>query len=156
MTLHSTAFIASSKSDSAFDDLSASLRDPRPHPTEDALVQLGRALMTELVDVISDTALEDFRRNSGLDAALDFLPENPLPSVILVEPPLQLPHAELMNLVTQLKSYQLVDSVQMDMAWLERLQAILDLSERLIWVLGILLALAILLVVGNMILFLMD
>ena len=65
MTLHSTAFIASSKSDSAFDDLSASLRDPRPHPTEDALVQLGRALMTELVDVISDTALEDYQTMLG-------------------------------------------------------------------------------------------
>ena len=49
----------SAKSDSAFDDLSASLGDPRPHPAEEALVQLGRALMTELLDVISDTALED-------------------------------------------------------------------------------------------------
>jgi len=102
---------------------------------------------TEFID--ADKALEDFRNNSGLDEALEFLPENPLPSVILVEPPLQLPHDALMALVTQLKSYQLVDAVQMDMAWLERLQGILDLSERLIWVLGILLALAILLVVGN-------
>ncbi|MAD45415.1 MAG: cell division protein FtsX [Oceanospirillaceae bacterium] len=102
---------------------------------------------TEFID--ADSALDDFRANSGLEAALDFLPENPLPSVILVEPPLQLPHAELMKLVGQLNNYQLVDTVQMDMAWLERLQAILDLSERLIWVLGILLALAILLVVGN-------
>lgn len=53
----------SAKSDSAFDDLSASLGDTRPHPTEDALVQLGRALMTELLDVISDTALEDFQND---------------------------------------------------------------------------------------------
>ncbi|MDI1326986.1 MAG: type IV secretory system conjugative DNA transfer family protein [Brevundimonas sp.] len=53
----------SAKSDSAFDDLSASLGDPRPHPTEDALVQLGRALMTELLDVIADTALEDFQND---------------------------------------------------------------------------------------------
>ncbi|MDM8354273.1 DUF2493 domain-containing protein [Brevundimonas diminuta] len=65
MTLHSTASFASSKSDSAFDDLSTSLGDPRPHPTEDALVQLGRALMTELVDLISDTALEDYQTILG-------------------------------------------------------------------------------------------
>lgn len=58
MTHFNTAFSASSKTDSAFDDLTASLGDARPHPTEDALIQLGRALMTELVDVISDTALE--------------------------------------------------------------------------------------------------
>lgn len=40
-------------------------RDARPHPTEDALIQLGRALMTELVDVISDTALEDYQTILG-------------------------------------------------------------------------------------------
>ena len=67
MTFSSTASTASAsqKSDSAFDDLSAALGDPRPHPTEEALVQLGRALMTELVDVISDTALEDFQTILG-------------------------------------------------------------------------------------------
>ena len=53
------------KSDYAFDDLTASLGDQRPHPTEEALIQLGRALMTELVDMISDTALEDFQTILG-------------------------------------------------------------------------------------------
>lgn len=65
MTHFNTPFSASSKSDSAFDDLTASLGDARPHPTEEALVQLGRALMTELVDVISDTALEDYQTILG-------------------------------------------------------------------------------------------
>jgi hypothetical protein len=65
MTHFNTLFSASSKSDSAFDDLTASLGDARPHPTEDALIQLGRALMTELVDVISDTALEDYQTILG-------------------------------------------------------------------------------------------
>jgi len=59
MTFISTAVSAFAKTDSAFDDLTASLGDVRPHPPEDALVQLGRAIMTELVDVISGTALED-------------------------------------------------------------------------------------------------
>ena len=53
------------KSDSAFDDLTATLGDMRPHPTEEALVQLGHALMTELLDLISDTALEDFQTLLG-------------------------------------------------------------------------------------------
>ena len=53
------------KSDSAFDDLTATLGDMRPHPTEEALVQLGRALMTELLDLISETALEDFQTLLG-------------------------------------------------------------------------------------------
>jgi hypothetical protein len=37
------------------------LEDPRSHPPEDALLQLGHALMNELTDVTGDTALEDFQ-----------------------------------------------------------------------------------------------
>lgn len=50
---------AFSTSDTAFDVQAAALDDPRPHPTEAALEQLGRALMTELLDLVADTALED-------------------------------------------------------------------------------------------------
>lgn len=37
------------------------LDDPRPHPPEDALIQLGQVLMTELLDLVGETALEDFQ-----------------------------------------------------------------------------------------------
>lgn len=50
---------AFSTSDTAFDVQAAALEDARPHPTEAALVQLGQAVMTELLDLIGDTALED-------------------------------------------------------------------------------------------------
>ncbi|MGA0608432.1 DUF2493 domain-containing protein [Phenylobacterium sp. VNQ135] len=50
---------AFSSSDTTFDVQAAALEDPRPHPTEAALVQLGHALATELLDLIADTALED-------------------------------------------------------------------------------------------------
>jgi len=36
------------------------LEDPRPHPPEEALYQLGAGVMNELVDLLSETALEDF------------------------------------------------------------------------------------------------
>lgn len=65
MTFLTTPVSAFAKTDSAFDDLTVALDDPRPHPTEAALVQLGRVLLTELVDVISDTALEDYRTVIG-------------------------------------------------------------------------------------------
>ncbi|PZQ63458.1 MAG: pyruvate carboxylase [Phenylobacterium zucineum] len=42
-----------------FDAQTAALQDPRPHPTEPALVQLGQAFMSELLDVVLGTALED-------------------------------------------------------------------------------------------------
>lgn len=50
---------AFSARDTAFDVQAAALEDVRPHPTEEALVQLGRSLMTELLDVVACTALED-------------------------------------------------------------------------------------------------
>ena len=56
MTFSLHAFTAS---DTSFDVQAAALEDVRPHPTEDALVQLGHALMTELIDLVGDTALED-------------------------------------------------------------------------------------------------
>jgi hypothetical protein len=43
----------------AFDALTAALGDPRPHPTEAALSQLGQGLMTELLDLLLGSALED-------------------------------------------------------------------------------------------------
>ncbi|MBI1200360.1 MAG: DUF2493 domain-containing protein [Phenylobacterium sp.] len=58
MTFSLHDFVAS---DTAFDVQTSALEDPRPHPTEAALVQLGQALMTELVDLVSDTALEEVR-----------------------------------------------------------------------------------------------
>jgi hypothetical protein len=50
---------AFSTTDTTFDVQAAALEDVRPHPPEAALVQLGQAIMTELLDVIGDTALED-------------------------------------------------------------------------------------------------
>ncbi|MBI1198526.1 MAG: DUF2493 domain-containing protein [Phenylobacterium sp.] len=43
----------------AFDARTAALQDPRPHPTEPQLVQLGRALMGEVLDLVLGGALED-------------------------------------------------------------------------------------------------
>ncbi|WP_165191655.1 SLOG family protein [Caulobacter soli] len=45
----------------AFEAQALTLDDPRPHPPEDALTQLGHCVMTELLDLIADTALEDFQ-----------------------------------------------------------------------------------------------
>lgn len=97
----------------------------------------------------AERSLADFRQYSGLDAALEFLGENPLPSIILVEPPLGINQAQTTQLLEMLQQEYEVESVQVDMAWVERLYGLLSLTERIVWVLGLLLALAIVLVVGN-------
>lgn len=44
----------------AYEAQALQLEDSRTHPAEAALVQLGHALMTELLDVVGESALEDF------------------------------------------------------------------------------------------------
>lgn len=113
----------------------------------DRISQLPNVVTTHFIN--ADQALADFRETSGLQAALDLLTENPLPAVILVEPPLALVGEPLEALLATLGGYDLVDSVQLDMAWVDRLMSMLALGQRISVVLGVLLSLAILLVVGN-------
>ena len=49
------------KLDTDFDDQAAALGDPRTYPLEAQLAQLGTAIMTELLDAVDDTGLEDWR-----------------------------------------------------------------------------------------------
>lgn len=109
----------------------------------------GLDQVNKVVYVSPEQALEEFTEYGGISEALSFLDENPLPAVLLVEPPLGIDKEELNVLVAQIKSFKHVDSVQVDMAWVERLLALLALAQRLVVVVGVLLALAIVLVVGN-------
>lgn len=54
------SFIPSADHLTPYEAQAAGLEDPRPHPPEAALQQLGCCLMTELLDVVVATALEDF------------------------------------------------------------------------------------------------
>jgi cell division transport system permease protein len=105
--------------------------------------------VNNVVYVSPEQALEEFTQYGGISEALSFLDENPLPAVLLVEPPLGINKEQLNELVVEIKSFIHVDSVQVDMAWVERLLALLALAQRLVAVVGVLLALAIVLVVGN-------
>lgn len=94
-------------------------------------------------------ALEEFKQYSGLEDALTFLDENPLPAIIVVEPLLASSEEELNHLITELKELNAVKQLQVDMNWVKKLLSMLALGERIVMVLGCLLSLAIFLVVGN-------
>lgn len=103
------------------------------------------------VDYISRTqAMAEFRRLSGFGEALDALSENPLPSVLVVRPILsQTGPAAVQQLLGELEKLPEVDMAQLDMQWVKRLFALMEIGKRGVWVLAALLALAVLLVVGN-------
>jgi cell division transport system permease protein len=95
-------------------------------------------------------ALEEFKAASGFGEALEALDNNPLPAVIVVTPTLA--HSDAAHigaLVERLGKYRQVDIAQLDMQWVKRLYAIMDIVGRGVLVLGVLLSLAVLLIVGN-------
>ncbi|MDY6991232.1 MAG: permease-like cell division protein FtsX [Pseudomonadota bacterium] len=113
--------------------------------------QLRQRTDIENVQVITpQQALEEYRLFSGFGEALTALPENPLPAVLV----LQLASDTLdpkasEQLAQALNALPEVDIAQLDMRWLKRLLAIIELIQRGVLILAILLSLTVLLVVGN-------
>ena len=105
----------------------------------------------ELVELISkEQGLADFRQQSGFGETLDYLESNPLPDVLLVIPAdaFRTP-AKARELLAELERAREVDFGKLDVQWLERLQALLNLAEDILGGLGILLCLSVVLIVGN-------
>lgn len=96
--------------------------------------------------------MAEFRRWSGLGSALDALKDNPLPAAIVVRPRLAEgagDAAAVGALADALRTEPGVDQVQVDTDWVRRFTAILDGIRRVVTLLGVALAAAVLLVVGN-------
>lgn len=95
-------------------------------------------------------ALEEFSAQSGLADALEALDGNPLPAVLIVTPhTAHTTPAAAAALQKKLRGLPEVDLAQLDLEWVQRLAAIIDIARRGILVIGTLLALAVLLVIGN-------
>lgn len=109
--------------------------------------QLGKLKGVASVSYISaEAALEEFNTLSGFGSALQYLDENPLPEAFLVRPLLLNDSAKL---VAEIREITLVEDVQLDMEWLSRLDALLDMGRKLVLALGAALGIGVILVVGN-------
>jgi len=91
-----------------------------------------------------DEGLAEFRAMSDLAGALDVLEENPLPTVLVVQP-----KGDGDSLAADLRQLPQAEIVQHDAAWRQRLSAWLAFGERVVQVVAVLLGLGVLLVVGN-------
>lgn len=121
-------------------DQALTLRDRLEHSGEIARVRY----------ISPQQALDEFERLSGFGDVLTALDKNPLPGVLVVHPVLQQGSpAAVQALLARLRGYPEVDLAQLDMQWVKRLYAIMDMLNRGIQALAVLLALAVVLVVGN-------
>ncbi len=97
-----------------------------------------------------EAALAEFKRLSGFGAALNALDGNPLPAVLAIRPASA--HADAATfdrLGKDLQAMREVELVQIDLDWIKRLNAIIELARRGVWLLAAVLALALTLIVGN-------
>lgn len=100
--------------------------------------------------VSAEAALKDFRSRSEIGHFLEGLKENPLPPVFILTPFADTRDTtDLNHLRSELQGLPGVEHVQLDMQWLQRLQAITGTVRRVVTIIGFLLAMSVLLVVGN-------
>jgi len=110
----------------------------------------ARADVAEVRIITAEQAFADFRETSGFGKALDVLDANPLPNTLIVTPTLaaSTPEGTAM-LKTSIGSLPDVELVQIDTEWVQRLNAMLEVMRRVVWLTAALLGLSVVLVVGN-------
>jgi cell division transport system permease protein len=115
----------------------------------DALRQRSGVASVEVI--AADDALKEFREFSGFGAALDALTDNPLPHALIVHPSVEraASPAHIGALQSYLQNWPEVDLVQVDTAWVERLQSILDVIRRVLLLAAVLLGVGVVVIVGN-------
>ena len=101
------------------------------------------------VFISREEALKEFSTLSGFGDVLSSLNENPLPNLILVSPANGLAAANVNTLREGLQDLPEVSEAVLDMAWLQRLNSLMELGRRLVLAVGGLLVLGVVLILGN-------
>ena len=106
--------------------------------------------VSEIILIKKDEALAEYKELSGFSDALDVLDENPFPNVILVKQALKnTDEYKTKKLISELEAMTEIDNIQYDNTWVKRLIRILDIIKIVIFIISTLLAIAVLLIVGN-------
>jgi cell division transport system permease protein len=105
--------------------------------------------VTKTQYISREQALAEFRVLSGFGEALQILETNPLPAVIVVTPSTASTTEQTQSLLRKLGELPEVEIAKLDQEWLQRLQALLALAQRAVLVIAAVLALAVIIIVGN-------
>jgi len=110
----------------------------------------SRADVAAVRIITANEALAQFRDASGFGDALDALSDNPLPDTLVVTPATAASTPEGMEkLKAAIAATPDVQTVQIDTDWVKRMQAMMDIARRVVWLTSVLLGLGVMLVVGN-------
>ncbi|NVK22260.1 MAG: cell division protein FtsX [Kangiellaceae bacterium] len=127
----------------------------KDNTTEQATQELMQKLnlrpeFDQVTLVSKQQALEEFKSSSGFGDALEYLDDNPLPAMLVLTPSSEVATpSQAQVLVDELQQERIVDVAQMDMQWVQKYHAMLDMAQKIGSFVSILLAMAVLLIVGN-------
>lgn len=128
--------------------LADSVSDEQAETVRARVAQRGDVADTRLIS--RSAALDEFRRLSGFGQAIELLDQNPLPALVLIRPADHVGDADAIGqLAAELQTFREIELAQVDLQWVERLGAITGTIERAVLILAVLLAGAVLLIVGN-------
>jgi len=100
--------------------------------------------------VTKQEGFEQFKATSGFGETLDYFDSNPLPDVLVVTPAQQArTPARAQALLEELQQAREVQMGKLDVDWLSRLQAIVDLIQDVLAALALLLCISVILIVSN-------
>ena len=94
-----------------------------------------------------DAAWQQLQQDAGSEAVAD-LQTNPLPDAFFIHPKATEPE-QLEALQQELQQWPGVELAQMDTAWIKRLYAVLELGQKAVMILSILLGFALIAIIGN-------
>ena len=122
--------------------------------TSESALSLERVRQTDGVgEALMKTPAEgllEMQHQEGMQDLMLNLPENPLPAVIDVIPAVGVTTpAQLEALYTRLKALPGIEDARLDMQWVSRLYALLDLAAKLTHGLMVLLSVAVVFIIGN-------
>ena len=98
----------------------------------------GMAGVTSVEYISAQQALLEFKALSGFGSALRYLEDNPLPAVFLVQPMMEgeVDLVQTQKIITDITALPVVDDVQIDMAWLQRLHSLIEMGHKIVLALG--------------------
>ncbi len=133
------------------DHISLYLKPMNASAQKDLLVSLQHTQAVGQATLKSSAeGLAELAKQEGMHDIMRYLPENPLPAVIDVVPSGTVDSpSQLNDLVKQLQRLPNVDQVKLDMEWINRLHAIIHVAAKFAHGLMILLALAVILIIGT-------
>jgi len=121
------------------------------HDAQELMQRLEKHKNIKKIEFIDkEKGLEQFKEISGFGDALKYLDSNPLPIVLVVYPGFNNNQPDrITHLVKELGNNKLVELAQLDVQWVKRLYTFLEIAKRSILVISAMLAIAVLLIIGN-------